>query len=82
MTDFNTDFNVQMQPDEPITLIHEVSTTEFIIGVSTNGRDTSKPIWKIKKILKTGSVWSTTLFPNGDQRFIFIWDSRIGYTYI
>ena len=82
MTDFNTDINVQQQNFEPITLIDEQSSEEYYIGVSTNGRDTSKPYWRIKKIWKDGTVWKIQ-FPDGDQTYIFILDDRIGaYTYL
>ena len=82
MADFNTDINVQLQNIEPITLIDEQSSEEYYIGVSTNGRDTSKPYWRIKKIWKDDTVWKIE-FPNGDQSYTFIWDDRIGaYTYL
>lgn len=77
-----SDFNIEYHTIEPITLIHEVSTTVFYIGVSINGRDTSKPIWKIKKIEKEGDVWNVTKFPNGNQNYSFIWDDRVSLTYV
>ena len=67
---------------EPIQLIDEVSSTEFYIGLSNNGRDTSKEIWKINKITKNGNVWNTSQYPNGSQKFEFIWDNRATYTYL
>lgn len=67
---------------EPIQLIDEVSSTEFYIGLSNNGRDTSKEIWKINKITKNGNVWNISQFPNGSQKFEFIWDNRATYTYL
>ncbi len=76
------DFNAQSFKVEPITLIDEYSSTVFYIGVSSNGRDTAKTTWQIKKIEQIGTVWSVTKFPNGDQSFKFAWDSRTGYTYI
>ena len=82
MADFNTDMNIQFPLAQPIQLVHEYSTTDFFIGVSTNGNDTSKATWQIKKITKVGDVWFTTQFPNGNQLFIFIWDNRLLYTYI
>ena len=48
---FNDSFNEQ--PPyliEPVTLVDQVSSTEFYIGISNNGSDTSRPIWRIKKI--------------------------------
>jgi len=63
----------------PKTLIHEYSTTEFYVGVSISGVDTAAPIWSIRKIVKTGNVWATTLYPNGDQGFNYIWNERLNY---
>ena len=82
MTDFNTDMNVQFPKIEPITLIDEVSSTEFYIGVSGRGNNPNKAMWKIKKILKTGNVWDVTLYPNGDQTFSYVWSGRTGYSYL
>ena len=82
MTDFNTDLNIQFGNIEPITLIDEQSSEEYYIGVSTNGRDTSKPNWRIKKIWRDGTVWKIQ-FPDGDQSYLYVWDNRIsGYTYL
>lgn len=77
----NSDLNIQFQPQEPVTLVHEYSTTEYYVGVSTNGRDTSKATWQIKKISKSGDVWNLNKFPNGDQSFKYIWDERLTYIY-
>ena len=82
MTDFNTDLNIQFPIIQPIQLIHEASSTEYYYGTSSSGSDTSKPIWQIKKITKTGAVWAVSLFPNGDQFFNYIWDDRLTYTYL
>jgi hypothetical protein len=81
MVDFNTDFNIQSFTIEPITLIDEVSSEEFYIGTSINGRNTSKATWRIKKIWKDVTVWKVE-FPDGDQSYKYIWDNRLsGYTY-
>ena len=64
-----------------IKLIDEVSETEIYIGISKQGNSTDKPIWQINKMLKSGTVWNTSLFPNADQNFSFIWDNRTTYTY-
>ncbi len=66
---------------DAVTLIDEHSDTEFYIGVSKNGGDTTKPIWRIRRIKKTGNVWCICGYPNSDQDFIFIWDNRLTYTY-
>ena len=65
---------------EPTKLIDELSTTEFYVGTSKSFRDTSKANWQIKKIWKSGNVWHSG-FPNGDQEFKYIWNSRLTYTY-
>ena len=82
MTDFNTDMNVQFPKIEPITLIDEVSSTEFYIGISKSGNSPNRPIWQIKKILKTGNVWNVTLYPNGNQTSGYAWSGRTGYSYL
>ena len=65
---------------EPTKLIDEYSVTEYYIGLSTNGNDTSANIWKIKRIWKVGNVWNSG-YPNGIQLNEFIWDNRYGYNY-
>jgi hypothetical protein len=80
MADFGTDFNIQSFNIEPSTLIDEASSEEFYIGTSQSSRNTSKAIWRIKKIWKDGTIWKVE-FPNGDQSFKFVWDDRSGYTY-
>lgn len=77
----NSDLNTQFQAQEPITLVHEYSATEFYVGVSTNGSDTSKATWQIKKISKSGDIWNLNRFPGGDQSFKYIWDERLVYIY-
>lgn len=76
----SSDFNIQSSNVEPITLIDEYSSEEFFIGISINGRSTSKSIWKIKKIWKDGTIWKVE-FPDGDQSFIYVWDNRNDGTY-
>lgn len=66
---------------EPIKLIDEVSETEIYTGISKQGNKKDKAVWQIKKMLKTGTVWNTSLFPNGNQGFDFVWDDRATYTY-
>jgi len=61
-------------------LVDEVSSTEIYIGQSINGKDPNDNNWKIKRILQVGSVWTFT-FPNGEQKFDFIWGQRFSYTY-
>ena len=79
MTDYR---NVQSHNFEAHSLIDEVSSDEIYIGISSNGRAIDKPIWKIKKIWKDGTIWRVQ-FPDGDQTFSYTWNDRIGvYTYL
>lgn len=65
----------------PNTLIDEVSSTEYYIGISNNGSNINSPTWKIRKVIKIGTTWNTSLYPNGDQGFSFIWNNRAIYSY-
>lgn len=76
----STDLNIQTFPYEPVLLIDELSSTEIYIGTSQNTNNLSKANWRIKQIIKVGSVWNIG-FPNGDQSYSFVWDDRFGYTY-
>jgi len=81
MTDFSTDMNTQSFNIEPFSLIDEKSSELFYIGISKDGRNTSAANWRIKKIWKDGTIWRVQ-FPDGDQSYSYVWDSRIGvYTY-
>ena len=62
------------------TLIDEVSSTEYYIGISSGANDVSATSWSIKKIWQDCTVWRTQ-FPDGDQSFKFVWSDRGGYTY-
>lgn len=77
----DSEINIQMQQMQPITLVHEYSPTEYYVGVSTNGSDTSKANWQIKKMSKSGDIWTVNRFPNGDQSFKYVWDDRLIYIY-
>jgi len=76
----NSDINVQSIFIEPYILVDELSATEIYLGTSKSFSDPSKSNWKIKRIIKIGSVWKFQ-FPNGDQGFNFVWDDRLLYTY-
>jgi hypothetical protein len=77
---FNDDYNSQPFNLVATTLIDTPSSTEIYIGTSKSFKDTSKPLWQIKKIWQDSTVWKTE-FPNGDQGFKFIWEIRGTYTY-
>lgn len=72
--------NLNFDKIEPNTIIDEVSNTEYYIGTSENGIDLSKPTWKIKRILKVGNIWKFG-YPNGNQTYEYVWNSRYEYAY-
>lgn len=72
--------NVQQHNYDPIMLVDESTATEYYVGVSNNTSNPSAATWRIKRIWKIGNVWKFG-FPDGDQKFKFIWDDRYGYTY-
>ncbi|MFW6377056.1 MAG: hypothetical protein ACOCZ5_00275 [bacterium] len=73
--------NIQQYNIEPYVLVDEVSETEIYVGTSRTFNTKSKPIWRIKRFWKVGSVWMQG-FPDGRQDFIHVWDDRITYNYI
>jgi len=75
-----TQINLQSYKIDPVTLVDEVSSTEYYIGISHNTKDESRPNWKIKKIWKDGTTWRFE-YPDGRQEFKFIWSDRLSYTY-
>lgn len=77
-----TDFEIDLQSYkvDPVMLVDEISSTEYYVGHSRNTKDQTKANWRIKKIWKDGTTWRFE-FPNGSQRFEFIWDNRLSYTY-
>ena len=72
--------NQQQQNVDQIMLVDELSDTEYYIGTSDNFSSPSDANWRIKRIIKIGSVWKFE-FPEGDQRYKWIWDNRLSYTY-
>lgn len=65
---------------EPILLVDQLSDTEMYFGTSINGEDIASFIWRIKRIIKVGNVW-TIGFPNGDQSFSYAWNDRFLFSY-
>ena len=66
---------------EPTQLIDEISSNEYYIGYSINGIDQTKNIWKIKKIIKIGTIWHFQ-FPQGNQTYVYTWSDRFSYPYV
>lgn len=73
--------NVEQHQIEPYVLIDELSSDEIYIGTSRSFNTKSSSIWRIKRIIKIGTVWHMQ-YPNGSQDFNFIWDDRLSYTYV
>ena len=63
--------------------IDEVSSTLYYIGWIDDPSlnvDETLPIWRIKRIQQTGTVWSMG-YPNGDTSFSYVWGDRDLLTY-
>lgn len=65
---------------EPHVLIDEYSTTEIYYGVSNNSGDINSHNWRIRRALKSGTVWSFK-YPEGNQGFDYVWSARLTYDY-
>lgn len=65
---------------EPYVKIDEASSDEIYVGVSNNGNNGGESTWRIKRMIKTGGVWSVE-FPDGNQEFIYKWDDRYTFGY-
>lgn len=72
--------NTQYHQIEPYVLVDEVSNNEVYIGTSNSFNDKSKPIWRIKQIIKVGTVW-VFRYPEGNQDFKFVWEDRLTLNY-
>jgi hypothetical protein len=76
----NMNINNRVNHVDEVMLVDELSTTEFYIGLSDNSSDKAKATWKIKRVLKVGSIW-TFQYPDGIQKYEWAWDARLGYDY-
>jgi len=74
------DINVQHHQVDPYVLVDETSSTEIYVGTSRSYNDRGKGIWRIKRFWKIGNVWNSG-FPDGNQKYVHIWDNRLSYTY-
>ncbi len=81
MADFQNLSNYPLIHTEPHMVVDEVSANEFYVGTSTDFKMTNKSFWKIKRIWKIGTIWNIG-YPNGDQKPVYIWDNRTGYSYL
>jgi len=80
MAYFNDEIDVQSHKIEAILLVYEASSTEYYIGTSRNDKDTGRPYWRIKRVIKIGNEWNFQ-FPNGDQSFKYVWQDKFTYVY-
>ena len=76
----SSDINTMYDKIDPIMLVDELSDTEYYVGWSRSYSDPAGPFWRIKRILKIGSVWKFE-FPVGSQDYKWIWDNRLSYIY-
>ena len=72
--------DMQLRHFDEIMLVDELSSTEYYVGWSNNFSDPAAPNWRIRRIWKVGNVWKFE-FPDGNQDYIWIWDSRLSYQY-
>lgn len=79
MSNFNEN-SINYTPIMPNTIIDEVSSEEYYIGKSINGKTTTASVWQIEKISKNGTIWNFE-FPEGSQEYKFAWSERATYTY-
>ena len=76
----NLTISQQQHNIDIITLVDELSSTEYYLGTSKNFSDPAAANWRIKRIWKVGSVWKFE-FPDGNQNFKWVWDERLSYLY-
>lgn len=61
-------------------LLDEVDANTLYIGESKPGTDTASALWRIRKLLTTGTVTSIQ-FADGDDLFDNIWADRTSLNY-
>jgi hypothetical protein len=76
---FNDDTYYRNEDDSPI-LVDEASGATTYLGYCFKTPVTNKPIWKIKRIIKSGTV-TTTMWADGDKLYNNIWDNRASLVY-
>lgn len=62
------------------TLIDEVDASNTYVGYATVGASTGSSVWKIKKIVVSGTVTSV-LYADGDSNYDNSWNSRASLSY-
>jgi len=76
----DSEINVQSIVIEPTTLIDQVSSTDFYLGMSKSFKDPAIANWRIKRIWQVGTVWHEG-YADGIQDFVKVWDLRATYVY-
>lgn len=76
----NQNINTEYYSIEPSMYVDENADGFTYIGTSKSFKDSSKPLWKIKRIGRYGNTWDFS-YPNGNQGFDFVWDLRQTYDY-
>lgn len=61
-------------------LIDEVSSLVQYFGFAQAGSSTSAAVWKIKKLMVSGTVTSI-LFADGNNQYDNVWDNRASLSY-
>ena len=62
-------------------IVDDVSATVTYVGEAVVGAAEADPVWRIKKLLTSGTVLSI-LYPNGSANYEFIWANRASLSYI
>jgi len=71
--------------------VHEITglaggtTTVTYVGSSKVGADASKPVWQIMKVTEVvaGDETTTTItFPNGSDKYGFVWNDHETFSYL
>ena len=70
----------QIVKDEFPTRIDEVSDTLFYLGWAELGSDEADPVWKIRKITLSGTVWRQE-YAFGNQFYRYVWNNRYDLPY-
>lgn len=65
------------QPDEATQTDEDGTVTYY--GYAAPGSDTSKPVWKIKKVDETGDLF--IVWADGNANYDNIWDNRASLSY-
>ena len=68
-----------------VEAIEGVGTTTTYMAEAVPGSLESQSVWQIQKIVETvvgGTTTTTITYPNGDNRYWFIWNNRATYDYL